>query len=204
MNLNEKFDLIKRNTEEILTEKENDGNWINLRKSSQLIHKFLEHNNIAKQKAGSLVFPEKMNTLETYIYCRVSSNNKKDDLERQSLRCLEFCNSKGFEVFKIIKEVASGMNDNRKKLISMLDENPTKIIIEHKDRLTRFGFNSLEKLLSKLNCEIIVINRDAENETDLLKDLVSIITYFCCRLYGLRRGNNKSKKIKDIIKIEND
>lgn len=138
------------------------------------------------------------------IYCRVSNNSRKDELEYQVDRCLEFCRAKGLEVNKIYKEIASGMNDKRNKLSLMLDSNPTKIIVEHKDRLTRFGFNYLEKLLSKLGCEIIVINRDFENENDLLKDMVSIITSFCCRLYGLRRGNNKAKKIQQVIDEEND
>jgi predicted site-specific integrase-resolvase len=58
-------------------------------------------------------------------------------------------------------------------------------------------------LLEKLQCNIDVINQDEEDEKDLLKDLVSIITSFCCRLYGLRRGQNKSKKIKEVIEDDN-
>ena len=78
----------------------------------------------------------------------------------------------------------------------MLDSQPTTIVVEHKDRLTRFGFNYLDQLLPRLGCELIVINRDAIDENDLMKDLVSIITSFCCRLYGLRRGHNKAKIIR--------
>jgi predicted site-specific integrase-resolvase len=88
------------------------------------------------------------------------------------------------------------MNDKRPKFLAMLETCPSHIVIENKDRLTRFGFNYLEVLLKKLGCEIIVLNRDQENETDLMKDLVSVITSFCCRLYGMRRGLNKAKLIK--------
>ena len=137
------------------------------------------------------------------IYCRVSSNNKKDDLERQIQRCSEFACSQGLAINKIYKEVASGMNDNRRELNKMLDANPTNIVVEHKDRLTRFGFNYIEKLLLKQNCKIIVINRDIECENDLMKDLISIITSFCCRLYGLRRGKNKAKDIKNLFNDKN-
>jgi predicted site-specific integrase-resolvase len=137
------------------------------------------------------------NENQVYIYCRVSSHDKKDDLQRQIERCIEFSNARGFEIVKTFKEVASGMNDNRKELNKLLDLKPNKIIVEHKDRLTRFGFNYLEKLLKNQDCEIIVLNRDKEDETDLMKDLVSIITSFCCRLYGLRRGKNKALKLKD-------
>jgi len=147
-----------------------------------------------------LVFPEKkQNNLKTYIYSRVSSNNKKDDLNRQANRCIDFCNSKGYEIEKVIKEVASGMNDKRKKLLDLFEKPPKRIIVEHKDRLTRFGFSYIEKLSTQMGFEIIVINRDYEEQDDLIKDLISIITSFCCRLYGLRRGRQKSKDIKEII-----
>jgi predicted site-specific integrase-resolvase len=86
----------------------------------------------------------------------------------------------------------------------MLESQPTIIVCENKDRLTRFGFNYLEILLKKQNCKIDIINRDMINETDLIKDMVSIMTSFCCRLYGARRGQNKAKKIKDVINDPNN
>jgi putative resolvase len=133
------------------------------------------------------------------IYTRVSSNDKKDDLKRQIERCQEFCFNKGFQVDKVFKEVASGMNDNRKELNKLLEIKYKYIVIEHKDRLTRFGFNYLETLLSRLGTEIIVINRDKEDETDLIKDFISIITSYCCRLYGMRRCKTKKEKILEVI-----
>ena len=56
--------------------------------------------------------------------------------------------------------------------------------------------------MPKLGCQLIVINRDVEEKDDLMKDLISIITSFCCRLYGLRRGHAKAKKIKEEAVIE--
>lgn len=78
---------------------------------------------------------------------------------------------------------------------------PRKLIVEHKDRLTRFGFNYLELLLAKLGCEVVVINRDAEEEAGLIKDMIAIVTSFCCRLYGMRRGLAKRKGIEKLVKI---
>lgn len=130
------------------------------------------------------------------IYCRVSSYEKKDDLERQVQRCTNFCIANGYVVKEIVKEIASGMNDKRPKLIKLLSKNPNHILVEHKDRLTRFGFNYFEELLPKMNCKLTVINRDSEEENDLMKDLISVITSFCCRLYGLRKGHKKVEKIK--------
>jgi predicted site-specific integrase-resolvase len=90
------------------------------------------------------------------------------------------------------------MNDNRKQFWLMIEQNPSIIIVENKDRLTRFGFEYIKRLLTG-RCEIIVMNNENNDETDLIKDLVSIITSFCCRLYGLRRGYNKAKKIQQEI-----
>jgi putative resolvase len=157
----------------------------------------------ATQLATGTILVDEVNTqineLKTYIYCRVSSYQNKSNLDLQAERCLEFARTNGWQVEKVIKEVASGMNDSRNKLLKLLDKTPKRIIIEHKDRLTRFGFKYFEQLLPLLNYELVVINRDKEDEKDLLKDLVSIITSFCCRLYGLRRGTNKIKNIKQII-----
>jgi len=156
--------------------------------------------NVYKSPSGSIFVQDKQHkSTNNVIYCRVSDHKSKSNLERQEERCLEFCRAKGIEVHKIYKEVASGMNDNRTRLIKMLNNKPTTIVVENKDRLTRFGFNYIETLLNQQDCSIIVINRDAENESDLVKDMISIMTSFCCRVYGLRRGQNKAKLIKEII-----
>lgn len=136
------------------------------------------------------------------IYARVSSPDRKQCLDGQVERCVAFANANGLQVDKIYKEIASGMNDKRPKLLKLLDSNPTHIIVEHKDRLTRFGFNYLFVLLEKQNCKLMVLNKDQEDETDLIKDMISIVTSFCCRLYGLRRGQHKAKKIK--TELENE
>ena len=91
------------------------------------------------------------------------------------------------------------MNDNRPKLIKLLESDAYRIVVEHKDRLTRFGFNYIETLTRQQGRELIVVHRDSEEEDDLLKDLVAIITSFCCRLYGLRRGRNKAREIKETM-----
>lgn len=139
---------------------------------------------------------------ESHVYARVSSYEKKADLDRQAERCEEFCRVHGWEVRKVVKEIASGMNDGRPKLMKLLAAKPRRIVVEHKDRLTRFGFGYFEVLLPMLNCELVVINRDKEERDDLMKDLVAIITSFCCRLYGLRRGKSKVKEIKEVVCAE--
>jgi predicted site-specific integrase-resolvase len=128
----------------------------------------------------------------------VSGYKNKADLDRQAERFVAFCAANGWTVEQVVKEVASGMNDKRPKLTKLLEQKPGRLVVEHKDRLTRFGFNYFDLLLPKLGCELVVINRDAEEQADLMKDMVAVVTSFFCRIYGLRHGINKVKALKEI------
>lgn len=137
------------------------------------------------------------------IYARVSTPKQKDDLVRQVERLEQFCASKGYIVEKTYKEIASGLNDNRKKLNNILnDKSITKIVVENKDRLTRFGFNYIETLLTSEGREIVVINKNEAKDADLIQDFVSIITSMAARVYGNRRSKNKTKEILGIVKSD--
>ena len=136
------------------------------------------------------------------IYSRVSGHDKKDDLNRQVERCKDYAAHNGYKVDAIYKEIASGMNDNRPKFWEMLSSEPTTIICENKDRLTRFGFNYIERLLSREGCSIDVMYPNDNNEQDIIKDMIAVVTSFCCRLYGARRGHNKAKRMKEAFASE--
>lgn len=128
------------------------------------------------------------------IYARVSSAENKSNLESQAERLQTYCTAKGYQIVKVIKEVGSGVNDKRKRLIELLESDDyTLIVCEHKDRLTRVGFNYLKVLLNKVNKDIEVVNIAEERKDDLMQDFVSIITSFCARLYSLRRRSRKTE-----------
>jgi predicted site-specific integrase-resolvase len=130
------------------------------------------------------------------IYARVSSTENKSNLDSQAERLVRYCEAKGYQIISITKEVGSGINDNRKKLIKLLNEdNYSLIIVEHKDRLTRIGFNYLQVLLEKQGKSIEVVNLATEETEDLMTDFISIITSFCARIYGLRRSKRKTENI---------
>src|SRR5262245_42372329 len=79
------------------------------------------------------------------IYARVSSHEQAANLERQAERLVSYCAAKGYQVSKVVKEIAAGVNDSRPKFLSLLeDQGITLIVVEHKDRATRFGFRSLD------------------------------------------------------------
>jgi predicted site-specific integrase-resolvase len=130
------------------------------------------------------------------IYCRVSSSENKSNLETQKKRLLDYCCAKGYRVSKVVIEVGSGINDARKQWLTLLqDKTVNLIVVEHKDRFTRFGFNAYKVLLNNEGRDIEVVNEAQNGREDLLQDLVSIITSFCARLYGQRRCKRKTEKI---------
>lgn len=136
------------------------------------------------------------------VYARVSSSENKDNLERQKERLVSFCNAKGYKVSKIVEEIGSGLNDKRPKLESLLSDNSIDIIVvEHKDRLCRFGLNYIQKLLALQGREIEIVNPVDDDKEDLVQDFVSIITSFCARIYGQRRTKRKTEQL--IKELEN-
>ena len=150
------------------------------------------------------IFNEKENEIgETVIYARVSSpERRKTDLEYQAKRMSDFCISNGWKIDRIVKEVGSGLNDSRPKLMELFEgkRNIQRIVVEHKDRLTRFGFNYLSALARVKRIEIIVADETESPKEDLMLDFVSVITSFCARMYGQRRGKKKKDKMLEVIK----
>ena len=130
------------------------------------------------------------------IYARVSSAENKNNLEKQKDRLISYANAKGYKISKIVSEIGSGLNDQRPKLEKLLmDKTIDIIVVEHKDRLARFGTNYIEKLLSLDNRKIEVINPQMNEKDDLMQDFVSIITSFCARLYRKRITKRQTEKL---------
>ena len=139
---------------------------------------------------------------KVYVYCRVSTKKQADagNLERQKTRLVDFCNDKNYEVVNIFEEVASGVNDNRKKLTKMLNtlESIDKLVVEYPDRLSRFGLNYILMILKQNKVEIEFINSiesKSVNE-EMAEDIISIITSFSAKLYGARGG----RKVKSTLR----
>ena len=157
-------------------------------------------------KSGAIIVPEdNIITKTDYVvtYARVSSSENKNNLETQSQRLIDFCNANGWHTHFNIQEIGSGLNDKRRKLEKVLKEGRlTKLVIEHKDRLCRYGFNYIKILCEHIDCKLIVINNVKNEKEDLIQDFVSVITSFCARLYGQRRSKRKTEKL--IKKLENE
>ena len=141
--------------------------------------------------------------LKVFCYARVSSSQNKANLESQAERIIHFANLSGLPVHSIIKEIGSGLNDERPKLLKILNDiEITHIVVEHKDRLTRFGFNFLKDWMASRQCQIIVMNNVKTDKEDLMQDFISLVTSMVARLYGLRRSKRKTEQL--IKELQND
>jgi len=130
-------------------------------------------------------------------YCRVSSADQKPDLERQAGRVAAGATALGLSLSEVVSEVGSGLNARRPKLAKLLgDPTVTTIVVEHRDRLARFGIEHLTCALQATGRRIVILD-GAELADDLVDDLVrdmtEILTSFCARLYGRRSAARKAK-----------
>jgi putative resolvase len=139
------------------------------------------------------------------VYARVSSSENKDTLEAQAERLVHYCEAKGYQIHRVVKEVGSGVADNRQKFLALLgDPTITRIVVEHKDRSTRFGFRYLEVLLELQGRSMEVVNLADDGREDLLDDLVAIVYSFCARLYGQRRAKRKAERVTEALSHDDD
>lgn len=136
------------------------------------------------------------------LYGRVSSNDQKADLERQMARLRDFAAASGLIVTMEIKEVGSGLNGRRKKLLSLLrDQKVGTIIVEHRDRLARFGVEYIEAALHAQGRSLIVVNNGEQN-IDLAQDFIDVVTSMCSRIYGRRAAKNRARRAIEAAEAE--
>ena len=137
------------------------------------------------------------------LYARVSSAEGKNNLKTQLDRLREYSIAKGYKIVKEVTEIGSGVNDKRRKLLSIIkNKNCNIIVVEHKDRFCRFGTAIIEELLKQTNKRLEVINQVDIGQEDIIQDLISIITSYSAKIYGLRRSTRKTEKIIKKLKKE--
>lgn len=145
------------------------------------------------------------------VYARVSTSKQKRDLENQAETLINYCNANGVKVDKVYKDIASGMNFDRKQFRSMLEDvlnyRISSIYITYKDRFSRISFDMFERLFLEYNCKIIVINKTEstaeEDEKEIFSDIISMLHCFAMKMYS-RRRKKKMELIKEDLKNELD
>jgi predicted site-specific integrase-resolvase len=123
-------------------------------------------------------------------------------LKNQKAKLEEFCIAKGIAVDEWIEEIGGGLNFKRPKFLKLMDGiiagRIERLIIAHKDRLTRFGFDLLRHLCSRHQCELLILNTESLSpEREMVEDLMAITHCFSARLDGLR---NYKKALKQALK----
>ena len=153
---------------------------------------------------------ENLDERKSVIYARVSNTKQTDDLNEQIETIKKYCLAKGIIVDEIYKDIASGMNENRKSFNQLIDDVISSkiktVYVTFKDRLSRFGYNYFERLFKKYDTEIVILDNKEESsktfQDELTEDLISIIHHFSMKMYSNRR--NKLKRIKEIIEDDKD
>lgn len=143
---------------------------------------------------SSVINSKKDNVLKNICYCRVSTNNQIEDLERQ----VKFCKER-YPNHEIVKDIGSALNWKRRGLVSILERvfngEIDEVVVSHKDRLCRFGFELIQFFFEKNKVKLVVLNQEIKTEQqEFTDDIISIITVFSNRYYGKRKYSNKSKK----------
>lgn len=142
---------------------------------------------------------------KTVIYTRASTTNQKYDLRNQTEFLKQYANAKGIIVDEIFEDIGSGLDYNRKKWNKLIEDCMLglvkTVIVAHKDRFIRFGYDWFERFLKSNGAEIIVVNNEATSpERELVNDLISIIHVFSCRIYGLRKYKKQIEGDEEIAK----
>src|SRR5215216_7885396 len=126
------------------------------------------------------------------LYARVSTHDQRGELDRQVTRLSRWATTQGVTVAEVVTEVGSGLNGRRPKLRRVLaDPRAAMIVVEHRDRLARFGVEHLEAALSAQGRRLVMID-PGETSDDLLRDMIEVLTSFCARLYGRRGARNRA------------
>ncbi len=136
---------------------------------------------------------------EKICYCRVSSNKQRDDLERQIKHLKQL-----YPTHTIITDIGSGINYNRKGLQTLLVKSMSgklkEVVVAHKDRLARFGYELIEFIFRTNNTQLTILDRtiDKTSEQELSEDLLAIVHVFACKQMGKRRYSSKNEENKDL------
>lgn len=133
------------------------------------------------------------------LYARVSSANNQKSLDDQIDRMRNYAAAKGYQIIDEVKEIASGINDQRPKFTKILKRHDYDILLsEHRDRLTRFDFNYIQTLLNNQGIKVEVINEITDQKQEMMDDFISIVTSFCHQLYGRNQKKKTNQIIEDI------
>ncbi|QVL47708.1 MAG: IS607 family transposase [Thiocapsa sp.] len=155
-------------------------------------HRYFDEADVRRLTGGA---PERRAVV---VYCRVSSAGQKDDLASQVKAMETYCLGAGIAVDEWVQEIGGGMNFKRKRFLALMEQiergEVRQVLVAHKDRLMRFGFDLFEHIARHNGCEVVVVNQNALSpQQEMVEDLLAIVHTFSCRLSGLRHYKQQIK-----------
>jgi len=155
------------------------------------------HRRIPREEIEKLIGKDEVIKVSTICYARCSTHKQEENLERQVGRLLEYCLKKEWKV-ELYKDIGSGLNENRRQFKKMLkriaEDDVARVVVEYKDRIARYGFETFKSFCETHGVEVVVL-KDAEKkefEQEMVEDIIALITSYSARMYG-RRGGRKKK-----------
>lgn len=133
------------------------------------------------------------------LYTLVSTQKQAENLTRQYERLVSACSEKDYRIVLDCSEIASGLNDNRRQFFKIIDAacqgKVKRVVVEHRDRLTRFGFRTIERFFNGVGCTVEVLEQsESKNEhEELVEDILTIIVSLSSRIYGARGGPKRKE-----------
>ena len=125
------------------------------------------------------------------VYARVSSNDRKADRDRQIGRVVEWAIAQGHRPDEVVREIGSGLKGNLRRLRQLVDDHTVRtIIVEHRGRLCRCGFEYLEAALAGR----VVVMDGNEVDDDLVRDVAEVMTSLCARLYRRPSARRRAER----------
>ena len=140
------------------------------------------------------VVPPPRNDARCVIYARVSSGDQREDLDRQAGRVVDWATRHGYRPDEVVKEIGSRLNGNRRQLRRIVgDPTAGMIIVEHRERLCRFGLEYVDPALAGPRARVLAVE-GGEIEDDLVRDVTGVMTSLCARLYGKRPARRRAER----------
>jgi excisionase family DNA binding protein len=172
--------------------------WIKSGKLKEEFRTLGNHRRFNLSSIHSQFIPTNNNNKLTLLYSRVSSHDQKQDLITQQHKLLNYAKSNNFNNIKLISDLGSGLNFKKSGLNQLLQLILTQqiqtLIINHKDRLLRFGSELIFKLCEFYHIKVIILeDKSLSFEESLTHDVIELMTVFCAKLYGKRSHKNKLK-----------
>jgi predicted site-specific integrase-resolvase len=158
---------------------------------------------VPARRAGRLILvePARADSVSgtVAVYARVSSADQRADLDRQVARVTAWAAGEGLAVGRVVTEVGSALNGQRRKFLALLgDESVSVIVVEHRDRFARFGAEYVEAAMAAGGRRLLVVD-PSEVDDDLVRDVTEMLTSLCARLYGRRAAASRARRAVELL-----